>query len=503
VNHIDAQAEFLKPSSYHLFKYQGENLLFDLGTTILCEVDDLTFKALELSKLYPWEKVISLLLEEFPEADLSALEKGLQQLNDLGLFTGLQSSSDQRKTLTVLWNHKPRRLQLFMAQQCNLRCKYCYGENNESNQQQKLMTFEVAKQAVDYLIKRSGNRPNLQITFFGGEPTLNFGTVKKVVEYCRNIESDGEKKFLFELITNGTLLNREMSDYLLDNEFLLFVSIDGNHEMNNFQRPSVNGIDYYSAILDNAQYLVKETQRRKLKHPVKIRANLTSEYPNVTPVAEYLDSLNFNLIGIGSINPLTFALDSTPMALTREQQDQLFDEMEGILLDALEKKKSGQRVGAYASRLFNKTVRSSIKPRKTLGVTCGIGRNTNAVDCSGNIYPCHRYVGSTEYIIGNIFDGLNKNKTMGLYNSYNQNAQDQCNNCWARDFCAGGCPWELSCPDGNIYKRSDDDCQRRLRGIERSLWLRKEARKHLPHYFDDNDELESIFNFWKTEDGSE
>jgi uncharacterized protein len=487
----------LSPDSYHVFKYKDENLLFDVGTTMVCEINEFTYRFLELAQIHSKEDTFRILEEEDSSIDSGALEEVLQQFKDKGMFSAPCVTEAQEERLEILWRHKPRRLQLFMAQQCNLKCKYCYGENNESNQRQKLMTFEVAKQSVDYLIKRSGNRPNLQVTFFGGEPTLNFEGIRKVVSYCKEVGSDLGKEFVFELITNGTLLDKEKSDFLLDNDFLLFVSIDGSREMNNFQRPSVSGKDYYDTILKNALYLVQESRRRKSKHRVKIRANLTSEFHDVGAVSNYLESFGFRLIGIGSINSLPYAPDSTPMALTEEQQDEISLEMESMLLDILEKKKRGERVGAYGNRLFNKTFSTAARTRSTMGIICGIGRNTNAVDCDGSIYPCHRYVGMEPYIIGDVFNGLNREKTMSLYRGYNEAAISQCSACWARNYCAGGCPWEVSCPDGAVCKRLKSDCNRRLKGIERGLWLRKEARKHLPKYFSDAVDLEEVFSSWK------
>ena len=474
----------LDSTAYHVFDYRGSKLLFDVGTTAVCEINEFTYRLLTLAGIYDWDETMVRLQKEFPNATLARLSECFDMFKRNGLFlAGSDTVQTSSEVLNSLWRHTPRRLQLFVAQQCNLRCKYCYGENNSSNVKKKLMTVEVAKQAVDYLVSKSGKRRELQITFFGGEPTLNFKIIKEVVAYCRELEIQTNKHFLFELITNGTLLNRYRCDYLLDNKFLLFVSIDGCREMNNAQRPSVNGIDYYDVITKSALYLINESRRRKSKYAVKIRANLTAQQPNIFPVVECLEAFGSKLIGIGSIAPLSWAPDETPMSMTEAQLNKLSDDMETMVIDVLNKKKEGKNAGVYANRLFTKIVRDNLKIRSTLGVTCGIGRNTNAVDCDGNIYPCHRYVGLDAYIIGNIYSGLDKQKTMGLYRSYFQNAKTQCSECWARKLCAGGCPWEISSPDGRICKRNRSDCERRLKGIERSLWLRKEIKKCMPCYF--------------------
>ena len=440
-------------------------------------------------------------MKEFPGNDFNEADKIVDKFKTKGFFTNQSVNLyEQKANLKNLCKHHPRRLQLFVAQHCNLKCKYCYGENNESNSKHLLMTFDVAKKAVDHLIERSGKRKDLQITFFGGEPTLNFKVIKKIVEYCKKIEIESNKKFIFELITNGILVEGEVAEFVLKHDFLLFVSLDGWREMNSFQRPSVDGIDYFDKILQNAQYLVKEARRRKSKYKVKIRANLTSRFFDVKAVADFFESFNFNLIGIGAITPLAWNPDGTPMALTQEQLNKLEEVEEKMMLQSLATRIKGGKLTTYINRVFNKRLSSLDKIHSTMGVICGIGRNTNAVDCEGNIFPCHRYVGMDSYIIGNIFDGLDYKKTMSLYKLYNENTIKNCSKCWARKLCAGACPWDVSCPDGTTCKRLESSCDRTRRWYERNLWLRKEMRKHFPERFDEKDFDKDAFNFWKWED---
>ena len=388
----------------------------------------------------------------------------------------------QQKNIDGLWLHKPRRLQLFLAQMCNLACRYCYAGNNGSNAKHILMNWDVAKASVDYLVRKSGNRPNLQITFFGGEPLLNFKVLKRVVQYCENVSKRSNKRFVFELITNGTLLNKEIADYVAGRDFLLFISIDGYREMHNYQRPSVDGADYYDTILTNAKYAVNKYRKLKSKKKVKIRANMTPEFHDVRRVAKYLESQGFNKIGIAAIQPMPFE-DCTPCALSEQQLDKLEGEYDEITLEALFSLENGERLSPYKRKLIYQTVSRQLKQRSTMGIICGIGRNTNAVDCKGNIFPCHRYVGMDKYIIGNVYAGLSPSKTIGLYNKYNEAALSQCSECWARNFCGGACPWIRSAPDGQIYEKRQSECNRIKKSIERGLWLDKEIREKCPKIY--------------------
>ena len=133
--------------------------------------------------------------------------------------------------------------------------------------------------------------------------------------------------------------------------------------------------------------------------------------------------------------------------MTYEQLYELEAVQGEMLIEALAERASGKRPRPYINRLLNKTINNAKNMHTTMGVTCGIGRNTNAVDSDGNIFPCHRYVGMDKYILGNVFDGLNYEKTMGRYQEYNNNAIEMCSKCWAKNLCGGGCPWEISCPD--------------------------------------------------------
>ena len=488
----------IDPDCYHIFEHKGDKFLFDVGSNSFCLVNDVLYKLLEIAGTKSRLEVIEYFQKEFPGGIFSEIDNIFDKMRCKGFFSPhFIYERFQQKQLDVLWRHNPRRLQLFVAQACNLKCKYCYAENNESNSRLKFMSEEIAFASIDYLIKKSRRRKNLQITFFGGEPTMNFDLIRKVVAYCDKRGNADNKTFTFELITNGSLLDKEMADFVLDRDFLLFVSIDGWREMNNYQRPSADGKDYFDKIIYNAQYLVNGLRERRSREKVKIRANLTSDYHDVKSVANFLESFGFDYIGIGAITPLAYEATGTPMAMTHEQLDELEEVQGEMLLKAIAEKASGKRPGPYINRLLNKTINNAKRMHTTMGVTCGIGRNTNAVDSDGNIFPCHRYVGMDKYILGNVFEGLNYEKTMGRYQEYNKNAIGMCSKCWARNICGGGCPWEISCPDGTICKRSKAECDRRRKGLEKGLWFYKEARRLLPGNFKDIKPEEDPFKSWE------
>jgi len=381
----------IDPRSYHVFEFRGELLLFDRATGTTLALNRVAHDTLRLLKSGDADAVRTSLEEIYPGIDYDEVRHSLLALKRRGLFAFQNvSASEQDEILETLWNHPPRRIQMLMAQGCNLGCRYCYAWRNGSNQKHTLMPWRIARQAVDYLVWRSASRPDLQITFFGGEPLLNYPVIKQVVAYCREIESLGRKKFLFELITNGTLLDKEVVDFIVSEKFLLFISIDGWKEMHNYNRPSMSKDDLYDTIVSNATYANEQYKKHGLM-PVKARANLTDKYHDHLAVGKYLESLGFTSIGVGPIEPLSHG-DPSPSALTEDQADELSAQTDELLVGCLEHLRRGERLGPFLGSQFNKSIRL-LEPRKTLGVTCGIGRNTVVVDNKGNLFPCHRYEG--------------------------------------------------------------------------------------------------------------
>ncbi|TAG10207.1 MAG: hypothetical protein EAZ42_04665 [Verrucomicrobia bacterium] len=267
----------------------------------------------------------------------------------------------------------------------------------------------------------------MQITFFGGEPLLNYEMIKRIVAYCKEIERLGTKVFTFELITNGTLLDKEVVEFCVEHKFLLFISIDGWKEMHDYNRPAMGRDDAcYETIIENATYANRRYIEMGL-HPIKARANLTKQFPDMWKVGAYLASLGFKTVGVGAIEPLPHGFAS-PSAMTDDQLDALHEETTEVFIDALERTRSNLPLDPFVAKKFSQ-VMSKMAKRELKGITCGIGRNTQIVDNKGNIFPCHRYEGMENFIIGDVFSGLDRGKTMGYYFAVNSHAVEKCSKC--------------------------------------------------------------------------
>ncbi|QDV52352.1 radical SAM/SPASM domain-containing protein [Gimesia fumaroli] len=476
----------IDPRSFHVFEYQGDRLLFDRATGTTSGLNDLAFTVLQqIQEGTPLPKTMDAISANYPDLDAAGVLLALHDLKQRGFFRFEEAHHATEQDLEYLWNHKPRRIQMLMAEGCNLGCRYCYQWRNGTNQKHTLMPWPVAKQSVDYLVWRSGNRNDLQVTFFGGEPLLNYPMIKRVVNYCKTIEKTSNKQFTFELITNGTLLSEDVVDFIVEHRFLLFISLDGWREMHEYNRPAMDGQGSYDTIVRNAVYANKQYEKHKLPL-IKIRANLTNRYHDKKKVSQFFEELGFKLIGIGPIEPLPHG-DPSPAALTEEQMDALAEKSEQDLLDVVETLKRREHVGPFEMRKLHQA-RRPLKKNGTLGVTCGVCRNTTVVDNRGNMYPCHRYGEMQEYVIGHISSGLDRALVMKYYQKINAHTTKDCHDCWIRDYCSGGCAWLLSDKEGNIHHPTKAECTRRRKSMEQRLWLRKDLRENFPGWMERDEE---------------
>lgn len=471
----------IDPRSFHVFATDGRFFLFDRATATISELSEFAWKLLNAIEQ---GASTDFAIRHFSDGD-DSLEQlffsSLQALKSKGFFTYIPVDLEEQDTMIQrLWHHRPRRIQLLMAQGCNLGCRYCYAWRNGSNQLETLMPYNIAKKAVDYLVSKSGTRTDLQVTFFGGEPLLNWEVLQRVVEYCESLERQTGKTFTFEVITNATLLDAEKARYLAEKKFLLMVSIDGWEEMHNYNRPAIGGANRYAEIVENAQVANSIYKSLGLR-PIKVRANLTHKYHDHYETVRQLQSLGFERVAVAPIEPLPHSSPS-PSSLTEDDCDENLAVHRLRDFAVLKKINSGELLSDEEEELISGYPQERL-PLALKGITCGTGRNTQCIDTKGNIYPCHRYEGMEAFIIGNIFEGHNEEKTMRYYRMVNGNATSRCHSCWIRDYCAGGCAWLLSTSTGVLVDPTVRECNRRRTGFQHALFMRSELRKLRPGMF--------------------
>lgn len=460
------------PTSFHVFEYRGRRLLYDVNTTAVLEVESIP--AFELLKELEQGNGTT---DKTDKATEQLLEE-LALLKTSGLFGSEVPESEEsaESYLESLFDHHPNKILLIVSQSCNYRCAYCYAVENNYHDEGKLMDEETALRAVDYLFRVSGERKHLIISFFGGEPLLNFPVVKKVIEYseAKALEEGREVEFLMS--SNASLVTNEIGDYLVDHQVSMLVSLDGPPEIHNRFRPTKTGGPTHDLSLKGARKLLQRYPRKSF---VKVKAVMNHENHDLRKIVEYLEDLGFTNIGVGGSRQRPWGCQD--LDLCGSDFSEISESTESLLDRFLSRLDNDEPLGFNP---FYSALTSLGRKRRMPGITCGVGRNTNAVDVDGHIYPCHRYVGMEKFVIGDIEHGLDREKTMDYYRRLRKNAVDSCSSCWARHTCGGECPWYVSKDDGSIWPPLPRSCEDTRKSTERAIWLFFELEKRHPEYLE-------------------
>lgn len=318
-------------------------------------------------------------------------------------------------------NVNPSQLILMVSQDCNLRCSYCYGGDGEYNHK-GMMTYEVAKAAVDYLMRFS-TKDKLGICFFGGEPLLNFSLIKKIVAYSKEIEATTQKRFSYTMTTNGTIMNPEIEAFIREYDFQINISIDGDAASHNANR-------YYANMKGCYDDVLCKTSSLRADGRLSARATLSSHNIDIMSTVEHLADLGFAKV---AYSPAINKLDTNDLEQLMMNQKQAMDRMERLLNEEnlQEAAKYHQILG-----LLKKVHQEGVKIR-----SCGAGVNMIAVSIDGDMYPCHRFVGNKSSKLGHIMDNTLCHNEW-FYDSINISKVDKCSDCISKNVCIGGCPQE-------------------------------------------------------------
>jgi len=331
---------------------------------------------------------------------------------DIGLFRAEvpESHKERRATLRGLMGHSPRKMMLMVQSNCNLACSYCYEVSSGFHKTGGAMDFETAKRAVEFLIKRSRARKTLEITFFGGEPLMNFPLIKQLVAYCDDLGPIIGKVFAYQITTNGVLLSDDVIEFLVAKRFAVMLSIDGPAAANDIHRRTLSGKGVGSKVLENGKKLVAEQRRRGVR-PAMVRATMSHENHDATALQEFFASQGFPRVMLGA---------SQGRATEKKEWDiqgKDIAEMHEALDQSIEKevswKKGVTRRPSGSASLMRDLVRfqdSLRNPKSGAAIGCGVGRNMQAISRDGKIYPCHRYAGEDDFLLGSLEEGLNRER---------------------------------------------------------------------------------------------
>ena len=461
----------MKDIMIHQYKINGRNIVLDVCSGAVHVVDDPTYDIISMFETNDLETIKKAVTEKYKDRD-DVTEKDIEncyaQLLEMQkngqLFTA-DSFEPMAGTLKARTSGVVKALCLHIAHTCNLNCSYCFASQGKYHGERALMSYEVGKRALDFLIENSGTRRNLEVDFFGGEPLMNFDVVKQLVAYARSIEKEKNKNFRFTLTTNGVLVdddviefsNREMSNVVL--------SLDGRKEVHDRYRVDYAGNGSWEKIVPKFQKFVNARGGKNYY----MRGTFTHANPDFLEDIKTMLDLGFSEL---SMEPVVAASDD-PAALTEADKPVVMKQYEDLAKLMLERDKEGKPFTFYHYMIDLKGGPCIYK--RISG--CGSGTEYMAVTPWGDLYPCHQFVGDEKFKLGDIWSGVNNKKIQDEFASCNVYAREECRDCWARLYCSGGCAANAYHATGSVkgvYKYGCDLFKKRMEcaiavAVEREL----------------------------------
>lgn len=390
------------------------------------------------------------------------LEEALEDIEQLISMEQLFTKDIYRDFVVDFKSRKTvvKALCLHIAHDCNLACKYCFAEEGEYHGRRALMSYEVGKKALDFLIANSGNRENLEVDFFGGEPLMNWNVVKRLVEYGRSQEGEHRKKFRFTITTNGVLLNDEIMDFCNREMSNVVMSLDGRPEVNDRMRPFRGGRGSYELIVPKfRRFAASRNQRNYYIRGTFTRNNLDF----AKDVLHYAD-LGFEQM---SMEPVV-SDEAEDYSICDRDIPAILEEYDRLALEYIKRKKEGRGFNFFHFMLDLKA--GPCVAKRMAG--CGSGTEYLAVTPWGDFYPCHQFVGNEEFLMGNVDAGIVNTDVRDGFKSCNVYAKEGCKDCFARFYCSGGCSANSFNFSGSINGAYEIGCEMQKKRIECAIMIK-------------------------------
>jgi uncharacterized protein len=457
---------------YHLFRYRGTPFAFDINTSHFLKVSEAAYDYLQARLDGSGDPdAYAAVAAKHGQEQAEKLKGEMALLRSKGYFKKQAFTYDDRdneKLIRSLVKRRTNKIELYLAEACNLRCKYCYvGDNDALNN--GLMPLDVALAAVDLVFERcSGDEKEISVTFLGGEPLLNKPVMKAVIAYSQErIRNNGMEKAFYSLTTNATLLDDEVIDYIKKYNFGLMISIDGPREVHDAMRPMANGKGSFDRAASNVKRLMG---RRRM---VTVRCTLSNRYLDIPALVSFFEAFGFTRIGFATCRGKSYGRG--PYDLTDEDQAVVEKHFDDHIDRFFKQLATGEqrKFDPYSQGIRD------FHNHKTARFRCGACRGCTTVGIDGALYPCHRYVGMKEFIIGDVWNGVDDDKHAAYLRGYLE-SKKKCEQCWAVHICGGVCPWFVSHEDGSFVPPSDAYCDRIRRSFEKTAWLAYEVAERYP-----------------------
>ncbi len=417
----------------HQYKLGGLNIVLDVCSGAVHVVDDVAYDIIALFEEKSREEIIAQMEEKYlGQEDITAddIRECYEQvvaLRDSGKLFAPDTFEPMAGKLKEKTAGVVKALCLHIAHTCNLNCAYCFASQGKYHGDRALMSFEVGKRALDFLVENSGTRHNLEVDFFGGEPLMNFDVVKQLVAYARSIEKEKGKNFRFTLTTNGMLIDDDVIEFANKECSNVVLSLDGRKEIHDRFRVDYQGRGSWEKIVPLFQKLVKARGGKDYY----MRGTFTHANPDFLKDIQVMLDLGFNEL---SMEPVVCAAGD-PSELTEEDMPIVMEQYEKLAELMLQKDKEGKPFTFY-HYMIDLTGGPCIYKRIS---GCGSGTEYMAVTPWGDLYPCHQFVGEEKFRLGDIWQGVTNTQTQCEFAACNVYARPECRDCWARLYCSGGC----------------------------------------------------------------
>jgi len=442
----------------HCFSINDCNIVLDVHSGAVHVLDDLAYEILSTDDTQS-------LSGRYPQEAIAEARHEIDSLIAQGQLFAEPPLGDRESEIAFTQNRTPvvKALCMHIAHDCNLRCAYCFaGEGDYGAISRALMPLDVGIKAIDFLIANSGSRRNLEVDFFGGEPTLNFEVVKSIVKYARSREAEAGKKFRFTLTTNGLLLDNEKIEYINCHMDNVVLSLDGRKEINDKMRKSLDTkASCYDKILPKFQQLAEARNHQNYY----MRGTYTRENLDFCNDVLHMADLGFSQI---SVEPV-IGPPSASYSLRWDDVPVLCEEYEKL---AIEMAKRRTAAGGRDFNFFHFMLDMTNGPCAAKRITgCGAGTEYLAVTPEGDLYPCHQFVGDEQFCLGNLENGIIHTDWQEEFSKCNVYTKPECDKCWAKYFCSGGCAANAYHINGDIMKPDEIGCELQKKRLECALYL--------------------------------
>ncbi len=417
----------------HQYKLGGFNIVLDICSGAVHVVDDVAYDIIALFNDNEKDQVICAIQEKYkddPEIspeDIKECYAQVEELKNKGKLFSPDTFQSMAGALKQKTSGVIKALCLHVAHTCNLNCAYCFASQGKYHGDRAVMSYEVGKRALDFLVENSGTRKNLEVDFFGGEPLMNFDVVKKLVQYARSIEKEKGKNFRFTLTTNGVLVDDDVIDFANKEMSNVVLSLDGRKEVHDRYRIDYNGKGSWETIVPKFQKFVEKRGGKNYY----MRGTFTHLNPDFLEDIKVMLDLGFNEL---SMEPVVCA-SGDPAELTKEDLPIVLHQYEKLAELMLEKDKQGKPFTFY-HYMIDLTGGPCIYKRIS---GCGSGTEYMAVTPWGDLYPCHQFVGDEKFKLGDIYNGVSNKAIQKEFLDCNVYARQDCKDCWAKLYCSGGC----------------------------------------------------------------